>query len=121
MKEKLLWDACGGIPGCNHPQGQQCDCPCHIPDVTKKDETWNESMGNYIIETHDQIEVVANTVLNLFQKRLDSEISKAVEEATRRERLEVYKDILKKQKEYPLHMPDFEFWLNETINRLEKH
>jgi len=80
MKEKLLWDACGGIPGCNHPQGQQCDCPCHIPDVTKKEEAWKDELhlfwlGNKLGgRPHNEEE------WKLFISYI---ISKAVEEARR--------------------------------------
>ena len=89
MKEKLLWDACGGIPGCNHPQGQQCDCPCHIPDVTKKEEAWKDELhlfwlGNKLGgRPHNEEE------WKLFISYI---ISKAVEEARKQGYAEGYID-----------------------------
>jgi hypothetical protein len=70
------WEACLGVPGCNHPIGQDCTCPCHKNERTN--QNWEERFDKEHRVTEDGgyygdrfVDYIVNRVINLLNKQRD--------------------------------------------------
>ena len=48
MTKPKLYYACLGIPGCNHPVGEECQCECHKSEVGYKEDFDSKDWLGYV-------------------------------------------------------------------------
>ena len=89
----------------------------HIPDVGQKEETKE-------IDDFDTLIRDITSVGFMAKSEARERMNKILDKARTVERLEAYKDIINKlynTKDYNNALHNLEFWLNETINQMEKY
>lgn len=75
-----LYDACLGIPGCNHPQGEKCDCPCHKSEP----QDMKAYLKYFLIHSTNLTTLKSEKVIDTaFQAGVSSTIAKIREEMSR--------------------------------------